>query len=95
MTTVSAASMSYLDALAADRGGVMVTAWTYSPRDGERIADGAAFSGIGPVGAVYVARELAASGHVVIYSGERPWRHHVIGCGPGHDDALFCESGES
>jgi hypothetical protein len=80
----------------ADAAGHAVTVWSYKPADGERITAGTLFSGIAPGSVGYWADAIETYGHAITeISGSKPWAHNVIGCGVGHNDAEFCESGRS
>ena len=76
--------------------GDAVTVWTYKPEDGERIDEHSLFSGIGPGNVSQFAYAIQEQGHAIMsVSWDKPWHHHVVGCGVGHDDAEFAESGRS
>lgn len=36
---------------------------------------------------------VQAEGAAITETGDKPWNHHMIGVGVGHDDARFAESG--
>lgn len=41
-------------------------------------------------------RQMSNYGHVTTEDiAARPWEHHVAGCGIGHDDSAFAETGRS
>ncbi len=77
------------------------TVWTYKPRGGEHITADTHFSGIGG-GDTDIAAEVAYGirryGHAIVTASTGltgPWNHRMIGCGVGHDDAEFAETGRS
>jgi hypothetical protein len=84
-----------------DSAGHTVTVWSYKPRDGQHIlspsaSDSTPFSGTGPGSVGLFTDAISRHGHAILDSaGSRPWHHHVAGCGVGHDDAQFAESGVS
>lgn len=69
-----------------------LTVWNYLRRDG-------GLGGISPADEREFVRSLTDHGHAIVTSSEssfdRSWNHRIIGTGVGHDDAKFCESGES
>lgn len=79
-----------------DASGEAVTVWSYKPGEGRRVDADALFSGIAPGSVAYFAEAVSSHGHAILETaGSRPWHHHVAGCGVGHDDAQFAESGTS
>lgn len=76
--------------------GQPVTVWSYKPDAGEAITAGSLFSGISPGSVSYFADAIESHGHAILKSaGSDPWNHNVAGCGVGHNDAEFAESGRS
>lgn len=86
-----------------------MTIWSYKPlewtgeRRGNVHVNGQDFlySGIGTAEEevnvenwIYAVLE---TGHAITvpYDFWKPWNHHIIGCGVGHDDAEFAETGRS
>lgn len=68
-----------------------VTVWNYLRRDG-------GLGGISPADHREFARSIADHGHAITTDESRfdsSWNHRIIGVGVGHDDAEFCESGQS
>jgi hypothetical protein len=72
-----------------------VTVWAWKPKAGEHIGPDSGWSGIGPYATEEATQVLRQRGHMIIYSGDRPSNHHIIGIGLGHDDAEFAEAGRS
>lgn len=69
----------------------IVTVWSYiDPK-----TDNAGPSGWSPADADRFVYDLELSGHAITTDSryERPWNHHMIGVGVGHDDAIFAETG--
>lgn len=87
-----------------------VTVWSYKPiglqdpaKGNIHLSDGRDFlySGIGCANLDVNVHDwlyaFSTFGHAITvpYDYWRPWNHHVIGCGVGHDDAEFAETGRS
>ena len=78
--------------------GHTATVWQYTPQPGQHIraaslAHGTPSHGISPGTVGLWADAMERYGHAILRGSDRPWNHHVIGCGVGHDDAEFAETG--
>lgn len=76
---------------------MIITSWTYGPREAGQRREDASFAGISPANAERVAYDLRRDGHAILTDDRtsRPWHHNVAGCGVGHNDAEFAEAGRS
>lgn len=88
--------IDYLDSLRAeslqDSHGHTITVGAYAADDDGRYL----LHMLSPWSADGIVYNLERHGNAVTYVAEhRPSAHHVIGCGAGHDDATFCETGRS
>ena len=88
------------DRIIRDSAGHAVTVWSYKPEPGEHIRArslgcGTHFSGTSPGNVALFADAVDRYGHAILRGTDRPGHHYVAGCGVGHDDAEFAETGTS